>query len=177
MTSGHKIEFPLESLTECWFRGGWGRTGLRTPERLSAPIAPAGFSDAGALWQDLGSFQVRSGSLAVQLSDAGNGNVIADAVRLQWVAPLPQGPAVLPNDANVPVSDGKGSVSLGKTFTGISLTKRLDILPASILNSGPTRREPGTERRPPGTTWCSVSATVAAWSAVPSWATRSGRSC
>jgi hypothetical protein len=115
---------------------------------VNQQAAPSGFSDAGGTWQDLGTFQVRGGSLAVQLSDAANGNVIADAVRLQWVGPPPQGPAVLASNTTVPVSDGKGSVSLGNTFAGVSLTKRLnsDDLSAPIPVPGgmpdPSPRQP-----------------------------------
>jgi hypothetical protein len=94
---------------------------------VNQQVAPSGFSDAGAVWQDLGTFEVRSGSLVVQLSDAGNGNVIADAVRLQWVAPLPQGPAVQVLDGGTPVANGTSSVSLGNTFVGTAVTKTFTI--------------------------------------------------
>jgi hypothetical protein len=93
---------------------------------VNQQVAPAGLSDAGGTWQDLGSFQVRSGGLAVQLSDAANGNVIADAVRLQWLAPLPPGPAIVASTTG-PVSNGKGSVGLGNAFAGISPTRRLTV--------------------------------------------------
>jgi hypothetical protein len=94
---------------------------------VNQQVAPAGFSDAGAVWQDLGTYQVRSGSLVAQLADAGNGYVIADAIRLQWVAPLPQGPAVQVLDGSTPVADGTGSVSVGTTFVGTALTHTLTV--------------------------------------------------
>jgi hypothetical protein len=60
---------------------------------VNQQVGPVGFSDAGAAWQDLGNFQIHNGSLVVQLSDAANGYVIADAVRIAWLGPLPMGPA------------------------------------------------------------------------------------
>jgi hypothetical protein len=104
-----------------------GSTPLGTVQ-VNQQVAPAGFSDAGAQWQDLlGTFEVRNGTLVVQLSDAGNGNVIADAVRLQWVAPLPQGPVVQVLDGTTAVADGTGSDSLGSTFVGTAVTKTFTV--------------------------------------------------
>jgi hypothetical protein len=61
---------------------------------VNQQVAPSGFSDAGALWQNLGNFQIRSGTLYVRLSDAANGNVEADAIRIQWLGPLPSTPPI-----------------------------------------------------------------------------------
>jgi hypothetical protein len=94
---------------------------------VNQQVAPATFSDAGAAWQDLGNFQVRSGSLIVKLSDAANGNVIADAVRVQWLAPLPQGPSAQVLDGTINVADGTGAVSLGTTFVGSPVTRTITI--------------------------------------------------
>ena len=102
--------------------------------------APSGFSDAGGTWQDLGNFQVRSGSLVVQLSDLANGNVIADAVRLQWLAPLPQGPVVQVSDGTTTIPDGTGSDNLGSTFIGTALTRTFtiqDIGTQTVMLTGP----------------------------------------
>jgi hypothetical protein len=56
-------------------------------------LAPADFTDGGASWQDLGDlFLVRGDGLTVRLSGAGNGQVVADAVRIErvgaWVPPV-----------------------------------------------------------------------------------------
>jgi hypothetical protein len=98
---------------------------------VNQQLAPSGFSDAGGTWQDLGNFQVGGNSLVVQLADAGNGNVEADAIRLQWVAPLPQGPVVRLLAGNSVVADGTGSVNFGSTFVGTAVTK-----PFTIQNLG-----------------------------------------
>jgi subtilisin family serine protease/uncharacterized protein (DUF2141 family) len=103
-----------------------GATSLGTVA-VNQQSAPAGFSDAGVGWQDLGSFQVRGNSLVVQLADSGNGNVIADAVRIQWVAPLPQGPQAHVLDGTADVPAGTGSVSFGSTFVGTALTRTFTV--------------------------------------------------
>jgi hypothetical protein len=88
--------------------------------------APAGFTDSGVAWQDLGVFQVQGGNLAVQLSDLANGNVIADGVRIEWVAPLAQGPQAQAFDGAAPVQ-ANGSDSFGSTFLGTALTKTFTV--------------------------------------------------
>ncbi|MCP3884240.1 MAG: hypothetical protein GY700_01965, partial [Propionibacteriaceae bacterium] len=44
--------------------------------------APDDFSDAGSIWEDLGSFTITGSTLTVELSDNANGYVIADAIRI-----------------------------------------------------------------------------------------------
>src|SRR5262249_44935279 len=85
------------------------------------------FNDAGGTWQDLGNFQIRNGSLTVQLADAGNGNVEADAIRLQWIAPLPQGAIAQVLDGTTTVPNGTGSDSLGSTLVGVPITKTFTV--------------------------------------------------
>jgi hypothetical protein len=107
---------------------------------VNQQIGPVGFNDAGATWQDLGSYQVRNGSLVVQLSDAANGNVIADAVRLQWLAPLPQGPSAQVFDGTTQIADSTGVVNLGTTFVGSPVTRTITIKNMGTQNltlSGP----------------------------------------
>jgi hypothetical protein len=91
-------------------------------------IAPVGLSDAGAFWQDLGNFQVHGNGLVVQLSDAANGNVIADAVRVEWLGPIPQGPAVQVLDSSgLNVPGGTGSVNTGSTFLNTLLSRAFTV--------------------------------------------------
>jgi hypothetical protein len=116
-----------------------GATALGTVA-VNQQVGPAGFNDAGAAWQDLGSYQVRNGSLVVQLSDAANGNVIADAVRIQWLAPLPQGPSAQVLDGTTVVADSTGVVNLGNTFVGSPVTRTITIKNLGTQNltlSGP----------------------------------------
>ncbi|MBI3461827.1 MAG: hypothetical protein HY000_02035, partial [Planctomycetes bacterium] len=56
---------------------------------VSQQLPPDSFVADGSSWQDLGLFNVSSASLAVRLAAAGaNGNVIADAVRIERVGSL-----------------------------------------------------------------------------------------
>src|SRR5262249_46695141 len=103
-----------------------GRPAL-TPVLINQQVAPSGFTDAGAQWQGLGNCQIRSGSLVVQLSDLANGNVIADAIRLQWLAPLPQGPVVQVSDGSTTIPNTTGSDSFGTTFVGTAVSKTFTI--------------------------------------------------
>jgi hypothetical protein len=53
---------------------------------LNQEEAPNDLADAGDRWEDLGVFTINSGTLVVQLSDAANEFVIADAIRIERVA-------------------------------------------------------------------------------------------
>jgi hypothetical protein len=62
------------------FNGG---TALGTV-RVSQKVAANDFSDAGVSWEDLGGpYDITGNTLVVELSDAANGYVIADAVRIE----------------------------------------------------------------------------------------------
>jgi hypothetical protein len=51
--------------------------------RINQKVAPNDFTDAGSSWEDLGGpYDITGDTLAVELSDAANGYVIADAVRI-----------------------------------------------------------------------------------------------
>ena len=50
--------------------------------------APSGFTDSGSTWQDLGVFAITASTLSVKLTNAANGYVIADAIRIERVNPL-----------------------------------------------------------------------------------------
>jgi hypothetical protein len=60
-----------------------GSTVLATV-RVSQKVAANDFSDAGVSWEDLGGpYDITGNTLVVELSDAANGYVIADAVRIE----------------------------------------------------------------------------------------------
>jgi hypothetical protein len=91
---------------------------------VNQQIAPAGELSNGITWQSLGFFQTASGNLAVQLSNAANGFVIADAVRVVANGIPPQVPemnvagasqSIATGDATPAVEDGTqfGSVNVG----------------------------------------------------------------
>ena len=50
---------------------------------VNQELAPDDFSDAGAPWEALGEFTIIGSTLTVQLSDAANEYVIADAIRIE----------------------------------------------------------------------------------------------
>lgn len=54
---------------------------------VNQQAAPTGLSDGATTWQDLGSigFPVTSGTLTVSVSDNADGNVVADAVRIERI--------------------------------------------------------------------------------------------
>ncbi len=55
---------------------------------VNQQVAPSGFPDAGATWDDLtAGVMITSGILTVELSDLANGRVAADAIRIEEVDP------------------------------------------------------------------------------------------
>lgn len=52
---------------------------------VNQQASPTGFSDAGAVWDDLGFFAISGDGLAVTLSDLANGFLLADAIRIERV--------------------------------------------------------------------------------------------
>jgi hypothetical protein len=90
---------------------------------VNQQMAPAGFSDAGANWQDLGGpYDVTGTTLAVRLSDAANGYVIADAVRVERLGSLPAAGTAQVFDGTTAVPGG-GSDSFGSTAPGSPVTR------------------------------------------------------
>ena len=89
---------------------------ILVPVTVNQRFTPSDFIDAGLNWGILaGSFTVTNGTLQVQLSNQ-NGQVTADAIRIERVADLPATLPVLnvypPNQAS------DGSVSFGTAFVG-----------------------------------------------------------
>ncbi len=62
-----------------------GATSLETVP-VNQQAAPDDFSDQGAAWETLGTYTITGDTLRVELSDAANGLLIADAVRIEKVA-------------------------------------------------------------------------------------------
>jgi hypothetical protein len=55
---------------------------------INQQVAPAGFTDSGATWTDLGGpYQVTGATLTIQLTDKANGVVVADGMRIQRLSP------------------------------------------------------------------------------------------
>ncbi len=65
-----------------------GATSLGTAP-VNQRAAPDDFSDQGTAWETIGTYTIMGDTLLVELSDAANGLLIADAVRIEWVGDVP----------------------------------------------------------------------------------------
>jgi hypothetical protein len=71
--------------------------GVLASRTINQRLAPNDFSANGALWEDVGTVTISAaGSLTVALAGQGNGALIADAVRFEYVDPLHPPPPVPP---------------------------------------------------------------------------------
>jgi hypothetical protein len=75
---------------------------------VNQQLAPAGELSNGITWQSLGFFQTATGNLAAQLTNAANGFVIADAVRV-----VANG--IPPQESEMNVGGGSQSIATGDT--------------------------------------------------------------
>jgi hypothetical protein len=99
-----------------------GTTSLGT-FKVNQQLAPSGISDQGVNWVDLGTFNVSSSQLVVQLSDNANGYIIADGVRIQKLGNLP---TVQVQDGATPIATGSAE-SFGSTYVGSPVTKTITV--------------------------------------------------
>jgi hypothetical protein len=60
-------------------------TQLLGTSRVSQKVSSSGFADAGSQWRDLGNFTITGSSLVVKLTNAANGFVVADGIRIEKV--------------------------------------------------------------------------------------------
>ena len=58
---------------------------------VNQQVSPNDFAVAGAWWEQLGEFDIASGTLQVNLSDNANGRLNADAVRIELLEPFVTG--------------------------------------------------------------------------------------
>ena len=91
-----------------------------------------------------GVFTITGSTLTVRLSNLADEYVIADAVRVERIGDLPQGPEVQVLDGSTDIPDNTGSVSLGATAPGSPVSKIFTVrnlgvadLPPSISSSKP----------------------------------------
>jgi probable HAF family extracellular repeat protein len=82
-----------------------GATPLVT-RTMNQRVAPDDVSVDGAAWEDLGYFTVAGGALTVRLSNQANGWVVADAVRVERVAPSVAAPPVSARTPFAPAGRG-----------------------------------------------------------------------
>jgi hypothetical protein len=101
-----------------------GADALRTVD-INQKIAPNDLSDQGATWEDLGGpYNITGTSLVVELSDAANQYVIADAVRIERLGNLAAEIEVLDGETVVEVG---GLVGFGTTPAGVPVDKVLTV--------------------------------------------------
>ena len=92
--------------------------------RLNQEVAANDFQDAGAAWEDLGSaFAVLGTTLVVQVSDAANEYVEADAVRIERLADAPE---IQVSDGSTIIADG-ATLSFGSAVPEVAVDKVLTV--------------------------------------------------
>ncbi|MDH3508896.1 MAG: S8 family serine peptidase, partial [Gammaproteobacteria bacterium] len=99
--------------------------------------APSSFAEGGVSWQDIGVYSVTGDTLVVQLSDLAGPSgsyVIADAVRVERVGELPQGPEIQVLVGGVSLSDGTGSVDFGSTVVGAPVVQTITVSNVGTLD-------------------------------------------
>ncbi len=101
--------------TDAPFTVSSGSTSLGTVD-VNQEAAPGDFRDAGAYWKDLGAFTVADDTLTVQLTNAANEFVIADAIRIERVGdPTPALEMSSPNGGENWQPGGTETVSWSST--------------------------------------------------------------
>ena len=129
---------------------------------VNQQVTPADFTDRGSGWKDLRRFTVASTTLRVRLTDAANGFVISDAIRIVPSATGNQPPviaslaAVRPGDRRRTltltaggVSDPDGTVASVAFYRESNGTPGCRPSPAATPRSAPTARARGATGRPP----------------------------
>lgn len=87
---------------------------------VNQQVAPSGFSDAGVKWNTLATpLLVTGGVITVDLSDAANGRLNADAIRIERLPPFPE---IEISDGNLNLLAGLSTFDFGSTPPGIPTT-------------------------------------------------------
>ena len=82
---------------------------------------PSGFSDAGVTWQYLGGVQaITSSTLVVRLTDAADGRLNADAIRIERLDPVPE---IQVAQSTLNLVDDVSVVDFGSTTLGAPVTR------------------------------------------------------
>jgi hypothetical protein len=109
-----------------------GNTPLGTVP-VNQQSAPSSFTDQGTGWQNLGNFTVKGNSLVVQLSNAANQYVIANAIRIASVGAAPPAPVAQVLDGLTAIGD-RGSDNFGSTPAGTPLSKTFTVTNAGTAS-------------------------------------------
>ncbi|HZL92930.1 MAG TPA: choice-of-anchor D domain-containing protein, partial [Vicinamibacterales bacterium] len=99
-------------------------------KEVNQKVAPNDLNDQGSLWEDLGIVTIHGNTLRVELTSAGaDGYVIADAVRIERLGPVPIEPEIVAMSlvSNSPVVDDTGSIDFGDTTQGTPVMRTVRI--------------------------------------------------
>ena len=99
-------------------------------KEVNQKVAPNDLNDQGSLWEDLGTVTIHGNTLQVELTSAGaDGYVIADAVRIERLGPVPVEPEIVAMSltGNAPAVDDTGSIDFGDTTTGTPVSRTFRI--------------------------------------------------
>ncbi|MCR9296202.1 MAG: S8 family serine peptidase [bacterium] len=93
---------------------------------VNQKVAPDDFVEQGVGWEQLGQFSITSDTLNVVLSDAANGYVIADAIRIQRLD-LPPAPEIELSVNGQVLEDGVGVFDFGSTVVSGTLRQSFTV--------------------------------------------------
>jgi len=97
----------------------------RLTYRANQRVTPTGLSADGAQWKLLGAVTVNSGRAVVKLNNAANGQVVADAVRIERVpsAPATPQPEIGLSVGGAGLISGQGVINFGAAALGAPQTR------------------------------------------------------
>jgi hypothetical protein len=97
-------------------------------------VPPNDLSDAGSVWEDLGTVSISGNSLFVQLTNVGAETwVVADAVRIERIGNAPAAPEIAVMQGTSAVNDG-GALAFGATTAGTPVSKTFTIYNVGATN-------------------------------------------
>jgi len=117
-----------------------GNTTVRTV-RVNERLTPASLEANGARWQSLGNVWITNGRLVVKLTNAANGQVVADAVRIERIVSSGSLAATLASSSTV-ATTFEATGSNATTSTSPAVASR-PVLPTSAPRSLDTAYHPG----------------------------------
>ncbi|MCO6454871.1 MAG: choice-of-anchor D domain-containing protein, partial [Pirellulaceae bacterium] len=97
--------------------------GASPPVLVNQRVAPDDFSDQGAVWEVLGDFFSAGDQLVVTMTNAANGYVVADAVRIERILDA----EIQVTESGQPVRDGSAAIAFGTTPVGVPVSRTFTI--------------------------------------------------
>ncbi len=114
---------------------------LVAASELNQQVPPSEFEADGVYWNTLDVVTIVGDTLVVQLSDAADGRLNADAVRILRVGDLPAGPVAQVLSADGPIAPG-ATFDFGSTLSGVPIARTFTLRNAGTepfeLPSAPT---------------------------------------